>query len=136
MNVVPDRCEFDFEIRELPGDDGAYIVDEFRRFANGTLLPEMKRIAADAAIDLEPLAAYPGLGDDGSAAALKAFCSGLLGDAAEMTLSFGTEGGLFQSIGIPTVVCGPGLISRAHKADEYITTDELRECEAFLKRLA
>jgi acetylornithine deacetylase len=52
-----------------------------------------------------------------------------------MTLSFGTEGGLFQSIGIPAVVCGPGLISRAHKADEYVTVDELKDCMSFLERL-
>jgi acetylornithine deacetylase len=51
------------------------------------------------------------------------------------TLSFGTEGGLFQSIGIPAVVCGPGSITRAHKADEYITVAELRACVSFLERL-
>jgi acetylornithine deacetylase len=135
VNVVPDHCEFDFEIRELPGEDGARVVDEFTRYASSTLLPEMKRVAADAAIELEPLSAYPGLKDDASSAALKALCRNLLGDTGEMTLSFGTEGGLFQSIGIPAVVCGPGLISRAHKADEYVTVDELKDCMSFLERL-
>jgi acetylornithine deacetylase len=135
VNVVPDHCEFDFEIRELPGEDGARLVDALRRFATGTLLPEMKRVAPDAAIELEPLAAYPGLRDDASSSALKTLCGGLLDDKGEMTLSFGTEGGLFQSIDIPTIVCGPGLISRAHKADEFVTLDELRACTSFLERL-
>jgi acetylornithine deacetylase len=135
VNVVPDRCEFDFEIRELPGEDGARVVGDLTRFATDTLLPEMKRVSADAAIELEPLATYPGLKDDASSAALKALCGSLLGDTGEMTLSFGTEGGLFQSIGIPAVVCGPGLISRAHKADEYVTVEELKDCLSFLERL-
>jgi acetylornithine deacetylase len=135
VNVVPDRCEFEFEIRELPGSDGERIVGELTRFASGTLLPEMKRVAADAAIELQPLVEYPGLSDDASSAALKALCGRLLDDDSVTTLSFGTEGGLFQSIGIPAVVCGPGSITRAHKADEYITVSELQACVSFLERL-
>jgi len=66
---------------------------------------------------------------------LKALCGGLLGVHDFATLSFGTEGGLFQAIGIPTVVCGPGSINRAHKADEYVEIDELKQCYDFLTRL-
>ncbi len=43
------------------------------------------------------------------------------------TVSFGTEAGLYAQAGIPTVVCGPGDIGRAHKADEWIGIDELAE---------
>jgi acetylornithine deacetylase len=135
VNVVPDRCEFEIEIRELPGADGKRIVSELTHFASDTLLPEMKRVAADAAIELQPLVEYPGLSDNESSAALKALCGRLLDDNSVTTLSFGTEGGLFQSIGIPAVVCGPGSITRAHKADEYITVAELRACVSFLERL-
>lgn len=135
VNVVPDRCEFDFEIRQLPGGDGTRLISELTAFATQTLLPEMKRTYTDAAIDLQRLVEYPGLRDDASSNALKTLCAGLLGDTDFATLSFGTEAGLFQSIGIPSVVCGPGSISRAHKADEYVTVDELRDCLAFLQRL-
>ena len=50
-------------------------------------------------------------------------------------VSFGTEGGLLQKAGIPTVICGPGSIEQAHKPDEFIALDQLRQCEAFLDRL-
>ena len=43
-------------------------------------------------------------------------------------MSFGTEAGLFQEIGISTVVCGPGSIEQAHKIDEYIFLDEIKKC--------
>jgi acetylornithine deacetylase len=43
-------------------------------------------------------------------------------------VSFGTEAGLFQEIGISTVVCGPGSIEQAHKIDEFIFLSELKKC--------
>ena len=39
---------------------------------------------------------------------------------------FGTEAGLFQRAGIPTVVCGPGHIAQAHQADEYVSLGAAR----------
>ena len=52
----------------------------------------------------------------------------LTGDNSRGTVSFGTEAGLFQEIGISTVVCGPGSIEQAHTVDEYITFDQLKLC--------
>jgi acetylornithine deacetylase len=50
-------------------------------------------------------------------------------------VAFGTEAGLFQRAGIPTVICGPGSIGQAHQADEYVSLEQLAECEAFIARL-
>jgi acetylornithine deacetylase len=50
-------------------------------------------------------------------------------------VAFGTEAGLFQRAGIPTVICGPGSIGQAHQADEYVSLAQLAECEAFIARL-
>ena len=54
--------------------------------------------------------------------------SSLTGDNSRQVVSFGTEAGLFQEIGISTVVCGPGSIDQAHKIDEFIVLDELKKC--------
>ena len=51
-------------------------------------------------------------------------------------VSYGTEAGLFQQAGIPAVVCGPGSIDVAHKADEFVPLDQLDACAAFLRRVA
>ena len=51
-------------------------------------------------------------------------------------VSYGTEAGLFEEAGRPTVVCGPGDIAQAHIADEFIEEAQLAECMAFLERLA
>ena len=50
-------------------------------------------------------------------------------------VAFGTEGGLFNALGIPTVVCGPGSIVEAHKPDEFVSIEQMTLCEAFLARL-
>ena len=59
--------------------------------------------------------------------------SSLTGDNSRQVVSFGTEAGLFQEIGISTVVCGPGSIEQAHKIDEYIVLDELKKCLRLLE---
>ena len=61
--------------------------------------------------------------------------SSITGDNVRSVVSFGTEAGLFQEIGISTVVCGPGSIEQAHKVDEYIKLDELKKCLNFLEGL-
>jgi acetylornithine deacetylase len=50
-------------------------------------------------------------------------------------VSFATEASVFTSVGIPTVVMGPGSIEQAHKPDEYISYEQVAACEAFLDRL-
>ena len=134
VNIVPDRCDFEFEIRPLPGSDHHRLAEELRELA-GRLNPGMQAVAAAAGIELNRLTEYPGLLDDGSLENLKHRCAGALGQQGFDSLSFGTEAGLFQQAGIPTVVCGPGSISQAHKADEYVDIEQLRLCREFLLKV-
>lgn len=140
LNVIPDHAELDFEIRNLPGENVDAIVDAVRRHAEQTLETEMQKVSHDTSILFTELLAYPALQDrsheDSVAAWLKQLAKRLLGLESEDTLSFGTEGGLFQNIGIPTIVCGPGSITDAHKADEHIAVEQLAKCLQFVGNLA
>jgi acetylornithine deacetylase len=51
------------------------------------------------------------------------------------TVAYGTEAGHFQRFGIPAVICGPGSIDQAHKADEFVALPELVKCEDFLRKV-
>ena len=53
-----------------------------------------------------------------------------------IAVSFATEAGHFQAAGLPTIVCGPGSIDQAHKADEFVDEAQLAACLGFLERLA
>ncbi|MEA9391895.1 acetylornithine deacetylase [Acerihabitans sp. TG2] len=134
VNVVPDHCEFDFEIRPLPHSAHHLLANELARFGRA-MLPEMHQVAAGADILLRSLADYPGLCDDGTLDPLKHRCAHVLGQKGFDSLAFGTEAGLFQGVGIPTVVCGPGSITQAHKADEYVDETQLDLCQRFLAQV-
>ena len=133
LNIVPRDCEFDFEIRPLPGDDVAGFIQEIRDYA-ATLLPEMHAVRADTGVAIEELSAAPSLDTptDHEATQLAAALSGSNGT---IKVAFGTEGGLFAAAGIPTVICGPGSIDQAHKPDEFVALEQVARCEAFLQRL-
>ncbi|WP_044874934.1 acetylornithine deacetylase [Pseudomonas sp. LFM046] len=135
LNIVPAECEFDFEVRALPDFDAQQVADELQSFAETELEPQMRAVQADTGIRLTPLSAYPGLATppDSEAARLLALLSG----STEFgTVAFGTEGGLFDAAGIPTVVCGPGSMDQGHKPDEFISVEQLSDCDAMLRRLA
>ncbi|MDH4607303.1 acetylornithine deacetylase [Pseudomonas sp. BN102] len=135
LNIVPAECEFDFEVRALPDFDARQVADELQSFAETELLPQMRAVQAGTGIRLQPLSAYPGLATsaDSEAAQLLALLSG----STEFgTVAFGTEGGLFDQAGIPTVVCGPGSMDQGHKPDEFISLEQLAGCDAMLRRLA
>ncbi len=134
MNIVPNRCTFDFEIRYLPEDDPDAFIARVEAHAQ-TLLPEMRAVFPDAAIRIEPRSEFPGLStpDDADVVVL---AKGLAGRNATEKVSFGTEAGLFSEIGIPTIVCGPGSIEQAHKPNEFIALEQIAKCEEFLGRLA
>ncbi len=133
LNIVPRECRFEFEIRHLPGDDADAVTDELRRRA-AELLPEMHGVSAETGIALEEHNAIPALATpaDSEVAAL---ARALTGANALGKVSYGTEGGLYQEAGIPTVICGPGSIEQAHRPDEWVALEQVRECETFMRRL-
>jgi acetylornithine deacetylase len=134
LNIVPDQCRFEFEIRALPQDDVDLLTETITSYARLTLEPEMKAVHREAGFDFTILNDTEGfdLPDEDEAVKL---VTELTGDNRTGRVSFGTEAGLFNRAGIPTVVCGPGYIDQAHKPDEFISLDQLAQGEAFIRRL-
>jgi len=134
INTVPASCRFSFEFRNLPSVDPASIIGRIEGFARDELLPRMRSEHPDAAIEFERLATAPGL-DAAEEAAITQLVRALTADRARRKVAYATEAGLFAQAGIPTVVCGPGSIEQAHRADEYVSLQQLADCERFLRRL-
>ncbi|MDY7552734.1 acetylornithine deacetylase [Pseudomonas veronii] len=131
LNIVPADCRFDFEVRALPGQAPQAVADELRAYAEQQVLPRMQAVSAQSAIRFTELSAYPGLMTDQHSEAaelIAAFC----GSRAFGTVAFGTEGGLFDAVGIPTVVCGPGSMDQGHKPDEFVSVAQLAQCDQML----
>jgi acetylornithine deacetylase len=134
LNIVPDRCSFQFELRPVAADDLDALSAEVMACARERLEPQMRQIAPEAAIAFETISGFPGL-DNAPDAEVVTLAKSLAGRNTHGKVAFGTEAGLFAQAGIPTVVIGPGSIEQAHKADEFIAASELEACGAFLDRL-
>jgi len=126
-NVIADRCRVDWELRPVVKEDGIFVNSEMDKFVNEELLPEMKKVYPKSSIKKEIIGEIIGFDRDEKSEACE-LISSITGDNSREVVSFGTEAGLFQEIGISTVVCGPGSIEQAHKVDEFIKLDELKKC--------
>lgn len=133
INTVPAECRFSFEFRNLPTLDPDAIFARIDAYARDTLLPRMRREHPDAAIEITKIAAAPGLDAD-EQAAITELVRALTADRAQRKVAYGTEAGLFANAGIPSVVCGPGDIEQAHKANEYVELAQLDACKRFLRK--
>ncbi len=134
INIVPNECSFDFEFRLIPGDDPATLLGELKTYIDDELLPEMREVYPDASFAWSTLSNYPSLLTEPDTDVVK-LAQRLSGSSATGKVSFGTEGGLFKAAGIDAVICGPGLISVAHKPDEHVSLAQISKCEQFVDEL-
>jgi acetylornithine deacetylase len=134
VNTIPALCEFQYEFRNLPGMSVDGIRAQVEQYVQDELLPKMRKEYADAAIDITASAAAPGM-ETAEQEAITELVRALTDDRETRKVAYGTEGGLFQQAGIPTVICGPGHIENAHKPDEFVALDQLAACEGFLRKL-
>jgi len=135
LNIVPNRCDLDFEVRNVAADDPDAIIARIAEDAEAIAAPHRNRFP-DARIEIEEVSGYPGLDTPVDAPAV-ALLQSLLGhDDPAIKVAFGTEGGLFQErLGLPTLVCGPGHMAQGHKPDEFVSVAQLADCAAFLAAL-
>ncbi|AWJ94837.1 acetylornithine deacetylase (plasmid) [Azospirillum baldaniorum] len=134
LNIVPNHCRLDMEIRHLPQDPVEPLLDAVR--AEAAAIETRARSAFPAAaVEIAELSSYPSLDTDGDSEVVS-FVKALTGGNSLGKISFGTEGGLFQQrLSLPTVVCGPGSIGEAHKPDEFIAEEQLAACDRMLDLL-
>lgn len=134
-NIIPNHCQFDFEIRNLPDQPTLPLFQEVEDYAKRELVPVMREIDQNTGVEWQTLADYPGM-DTPEDAPLIAQISALLGtNDSPGKVSYGTEGGHFQKAGVTTIVCGPGSIEQAHKPDEYIDLEQIAKGEQFVSAL-
>jgi len=121
-------------MRPVQAGDATHVRDAMRSYAENTLLPEMQAVWPDATITTEVIGEIEGLIPTDTNEA-RDIVTELTGANGTDLVAFGTEAGIFQALGMDVVVCGPGSIEQAHKADEFVTTDQLAQCIRMLERL-
>ena len=135
LNIIPDTCEFSFELRNLPEVNPEHVFLKIQNYIHENLLPQMKTEYSDATIEVLPICALPGFTSNGHSGFMKLVHT-LTENKATKKVSYATEAGIFQQAGIPTVICGPGNIAQAHRANEFVLLEQMMLCEKFLRALA
>jgi acetylornithine deacetylase len=134
MSTYPDRCVLKLERRTIPGESAAAVVAEVRRACDAvrarrpSFVAEVRLLVTQGPSDVPqdaPLVQELG-------AALRAS-----GEPVRVEgMSAWTDAALLNEAGIPAVCFGPGDISLAHAAEEYIPLDEIDRAAAVLGALA
>jgi acetylornithine deacetylase len=125
-NVVPDRCDLVLTFRPLPGDDGVRLrrrVEEVTREAAG-----------DAPVEIELLSESPGMETPPDSPLLAALVRET-GGRQPATVSYATDAGWLQRLGLECVLFGPGDIAAAHRPDEYVRVQDLARAREVLERV-
>ncbi|MFT5161132.1 MAG: acetylornithine deacetylase [Candidatus Krumholzibacteriia bacterium] len=133
-NVVAGKATVDWEMRPVQAGDADHVKSALHGYCHETLLPQMQSIWPDASIETEIIGEVVGLVPM-SVNAARDLVAELTGANGTDLVSFGTEAGLFQSLGMAALVCGPGSIEQAHKPDEYVELIQLKQCVEMLERL-
>lgn len=134
LNMVPEKAEMSFELRYLAADSAGDISRKIEKAAESVAGRYRARFPG-AAIELDRYNAYPGLdvAEGNGVISLARSCANA---KAVTKVAFGTEAGVFDALGIPTVVCGPGdMAGQGHKADEFVTTQQLDACDRMMARI-
>ncbi len=133
-NITAKDCEFLLEIRALPGATAAELLTEIKTWCESQLLPGMRAVEPGCFVEFDEIFDTPALDERGNTYLAQAIAP-LCGHSSVGRVSFGTEGGILQGIGIPTIICGPGRIAVAHQPDECVEIEQLGRCTSFLDTL-
>ncbi len=135
LNIIPQHAAFTMEWRPIPGDAPRQHVERLRGWIGETIEPAMKAVDPACGFAFDVALEMPGMAlaaDHPLATTVKQ----ITGSDTAGKVAYGTEGGFFESAGIPTIICGPGHIAQAHQPDEWIAESELEACDRFIRRLA
>jgi acetylornithine deacetylase len=132
-NIISDKCQVMWSLRCAPGQDADAIVERIRTIARD-LETEMQSHAPETSVMIETVFDVPPLTAKPASSALYLGLR-ITGQNAGRSVNYGTEAGVYQKVGFPTIICGPGSIEQAHKPDEWIAIEQLDACDRFIEQI-
>ena len=127
-NRICAECELKIDLRLLPGMQIGDVRSRLRRTVEAAVAGRGLTVEFD-----EIFSGTPPMETDPHSEIVKV-AEKLTGHDAG-TVNFGTEGPFLNSLGMDTVVLGPGDIDQAHQANEYIEQDRIQPMHDLLSRM-
>jgi acetylornithine deacetylase len=132
LNVIAERCTLSFELRHAPERDPDHALAPVLE-----VIEHERQVLSDigGGIDMVEVTRYPGLATATDHPLVKVVERIADGGPCQ-SIGYGTEGGLYAgTLGVPVIICGPGDIAVAHRADEFVSLEQLDRCERFVRTL-
>lgn len=134
-NILARECEVLWGYRELPTEPMEKLGKRAIDWLEKELLPRMKAKHPAASITTQLRSSTPAFSAEGNDEA-KALAASWSGSNTVGSVVYATEAGIFRkTLGVPTVVCGPGDIAQAHQPNEFILASQIDACEGFMRRM-
>jgi len=133
VNTVPGQCRIEIDRRLLPGENAVSALEHFQDYLRQHIDPSLAYSLSPSRLSAPPLNA---VGSEELVARLGAAIDRMLGTHQVEGVPYGTDAAPLAEAGIPSIVFGPGDISRAHTCDEWVPLDEVEQASEILYRLA
>ncbi|MFI1745928.1 acetylornithine deacetylase [Thalassobellus sediminis] len=133
-NVIADKAYFSWDARVIPNDNLSEIINEFKTHCDKRT-DELKPIFPDFKIETEEIhAPVPSFSTDENAGIVKLMRK-INANTHIGTVAYASEAGQFNEAGLQSIVCGPGSIDQAHRANEFISKEQLTNYVEILNNL-
>jgi len=133
-NIVADYTRFEWDVRVIPKDDIKAIFNDYFSFCKERELEVRKRFPDFSITNTFVHPPVPAL-DTKLADDIVALTQKISGQNSWKTVSYAAEAGQFHEAGYQSIICGPGSIEQAHRANEYTTQEQLDKCVVMLQKL-
>lgn len=132
VNIVPERCTIQVDIRLLPNQDWRTTHEEIVRLSDGWLgqVPDGVRFQFDPPSVVDPSFELSALHPLATTA-----CSVLQQPESDVVF-FSCDASKIAAHGVPVIVLGPGDIAQAHTVNEFISLKDLEAGTNTYARLA
>lgn len=128
-NIVPEYCAIELDIRTLPAQTHAEIIEGFRAVCN-----ELQQNDPDFKADITVIRAVDALRTDANNPFVRKVCEST-GITETNAAGFTTDGPHFQKLNAPVLVFGPGDGTLCHKPNEYIELAEMESAKEYYKKI-
>ncbi len=133
LNIVAAACRFFWEMRVLPGVDDRGVLAGLEQVVAAEVVPGMQAVDPACGVRFEVAARIPALA--ACDAGMESRLLNLVGQNEAVAVAYGSEAGIFQGAGIPSVIIGPGDIAQAHQPEEWLAREQLEACGPVLEKL-
>lgn len=133
-NIVADYCSFEWDIRVIPKDDIHQIFEDYYAFCAERVVEVRKKFADFKITNTLVHPPVPAL-DTKETDSIVGLLQKLTGINSWKTVAYAAEAGQFHEAGYESIICGPGSIEQAHRANEFVTQQQLDSCVEILEKL-